>query len=139
MAKPGQPTKYRKEYPEQLIEFFDVESFTIVNDKPLASKFPTMARFALNLGVHIDTLHEWKNKTDENDKLVHPEFSEAYKKAKLYQEAWLYENGLAGVIDRTFGIWTTKVMLGHKEPEPARDDNSDLAEALSKIADKLPS
>ena len=136
--KDGRPTKYKDEYIEELINFFDVESFTIVNDRPLASKFPTMARFALNIGVHVDTLHEWKNKKDKKGKLVHKEFSEAFKKAKLYQEAYIYENGLSGVIDKTFGIWAAKVILGHKEPESKKPDSSELADALSKLADKLP-
>lgn len=39
--------------------------------------------------IHIDTLHEWKNK--------HPVFSESYARAKQYRRAWWFENGRKGL------------------------------------------
>ncbi|WP_293138544.1 hypothetical protein, partial [Moritella sp.] len=58
--------------------------------------------------------------------------------AKLYQEAYLYENGLIGAIDKTFGIWATKVILGHKEPEKESNPVDGLTDVIGKLLDKLP-
>lgn len=138
--KAGAPTKYKEEYNESMISFFDTNPFDIIDGKLTPSKFPTLARFALNIGVHTDTLYEWAHGKDKTNKLKHPEFSVTYKKAKLYQEAFLYEAGLVGAIDRTFGIWATKTILGHKEPEREQTDKGeDIADALNNLADKLPS
>ncbi len=147
MAKPeknkgGRPSKYKEEYNEAMINFFDVNPYEVVThgDKTLPARFPTFARFALSIGVCVDTLWEWAYGTDKEGKLKHPNFSETYKKAKQYQEAYLYEAGIGGVIDRTFGIWATKTLLGHREPEKDNSDGTeDLADALTKLADKLPS
>lgn len=147
MAKPkrsvGRPTKYKPEFAEDLINYFNVDGPTVENEKIVVPVFPTLSRFALNLRVHTDTLYEWAHAktTDSKDKetLKHPEFSVAYRMAKLYQEAYLYENGIAGTIDRTFGMWATKTILGHREPEKEiSNDASSISEALKELADKLP-
>ncbi len=123
MAKPknkgGRPSKYKEEYNQAMIEFFDVNPYEVqvIDDKAYPARFPTFARFALSIGVCTDTLWEWAHGRTSEDALKHPEFSDTYKKAKEYQEAYLYEAGISGLIDRTFGIWATKTLLGHKEPE----------------------
>lgn len=136
--KMGAPTKYKEEFCEELISFFDVESFTVEGGKTIPGKFPTVARFALNIGVHVTTLHDWATAKDKKGNIKLPDFSYAYKTAKLYQEAYLYEAGLVGAIDRTFGIWATKTILGHKEPEREPEGGNDMADVLSKLIDKLP-
>ena len=149
MAKPkanvkknigGRPTKYKESHNKDMIDFFDVDATYIdeVEGKLIPAKFPTLARFALNIGVHTDTLYEWAHGKYECGRLKHPTFSVTYKKAKLYQEAYLYENGLIGAIDKTFGIWATKVILGHKEPEKESQPIDGLADSISKLIDRLP-
>jgi len=138
-SKMGAPTKYDDKFVVDLISYFDVESYVVDEDgRKTVSKFPTMARFALNCGVHVSTLHDWATQKGEDGELLKPDFSEAYKKAKLYQEAYLYECGLAGAIDKTFGIWATKTILGHREPEKEVNSDDTLIDALSKLIDKLP-
>ena len=138
-SKKGAPTKYEDKFVGDLISYFDVESYVVDEDgRKTVSKFPTMARFALNCGVHVSTLHDWATQKGEDGELLKPDFSEAYKKAKLYQEAYLYECGLAGAIDKTFGIWATKTILGHREPEKEVNSDDTLTDALSKLIDKLP-
>jgi hypothetical protein len=44
---------------------------------------------ACDWGVHVDSLHEWAK--------AHPEFSEAKKLAKQYQEAFMQKLGMAGM------------------------------------------
>jgi transposase len=69
----GRPTKYKPEYCEQLIE--------------AGRNGWTFQAFAGKIGVDIDTLHEWCK--------AHPDFSEAKKKAKTAQGAWLEGMGRA--------------------------------------------
>lgn len=126
-------SKYNEKYNQELIDFFNVDPFVYEDGKVVPSKFPTLCRFALNCGVHTDTLYEWAHGKNKDGDLKHPEFSVTYKKAKLFQEAYLYEAGLAGVIDKTFGIWATKTLLGHKEPE--KTDTVILKGSLSSLVD----
>lgn len=118
--KAGQPTKYKDEYCEMLIEHFDVEPFverekTIVTKSgdvikvptDVANNFPTLAGFAIKLGVAKDTLHEWSR--------VHPKFSDAYKRAKDFQEHFLATNGLKGLVNTAFGIFTAKNVIGWRD------------------------
>jgi len=50
----------------------------------VVQRFPTFQRRATDIGIHIDTMHEWAKQ--------HKDFSEAKKKCKLIQEAILVEN-----------------------------------------------
>lgn len=124
----GRPTKYKKEYATQFIEYFDVKSFDLLRDEegqlalnkhgqPLlkACEFPTKAGFACQIGVDRDTLKEWANKEDEHGNKVHPEFSAAYKRADQYQEKILIQCGLAGVYQGNFAIFTAKNVLGWRD------------------------
>jgi len=88
----GRPTRYKKEYCQQLIDFFNVDTVERY-EPPYADKVqfitnppPMFQRFALKIGVHIDTLHEWRKR--------HVKFSEAYNTAKKIQEAMIAENAL---------------------------------------------
>ena len=120
----GQPTKYRPDYCEQMIDYFDkkpghderIETKSgDIKVVYIAHDLPTLAGFACHIGVHRDTLHEWANKTDEEGELVHPEFSDAYKRAKDYQEHILITNGLKGGYQSNFAIFTAKNVLGWRD------------------------
>lgn len=120
----GRPTLYKDEYVQQLIDFFDVSPFEHVpgidkngNEKMemVPAKFPTLARFAVNIGVSRDTLYEWSTAKNEDGSLKHQEFSYAYKKAKDFQEAILVEGTMAGAFQPTFAIFTAKNVLGWRD------------------------
>ena len=116
----GRPPKYTDDLPDKMLDFFNIESFYINEDgQPVVSKFPSFARFSLTVDITQQTLNVWQKETTKNNKgetvLKYPEFSSAYKKCKAAQEAYLYECGLAGVTDKTFTIWATKTLLGHRE------------------------
>lgn len=101
----GRPTSYDPRYCDEIIQFFDQEPFDVhvMEDGKViktACKLPTLNAFAHKLGLHRDTLHEWSK--------VHPEFSDALKKAKALQEDILMQNGLFGGYDKTFAIFTAK-------------------------------
>jgi len=92
----GRPTKYKKEYCDALIEFFDVEPEQVITPKGimLKGRMPTLERFACEIGVNIDTIHEWRNK--------HDAFSDAHAHAMAKQKAILIENGLTGGFNARF-------------------------------------
>lgn len=101
----GRPTKYNDKYCQEIIEFFDKEPFKVMTSdngkvELMPCSLPTFERFAFKIGVHRDTLHEWLKK--------HPEFSDAYKKAKDLQKDILIQNGLVGAYDKTFAIFVAK-------------------------------
>lgn len=132
----GRPTKYKPEYVQELMDYFNKPSgswtqFEKKNGEVanvwVPAKFPTMEGFACEIDVHVDTLHEWATAIDENDNLIHPEFSEAYKKARGHQTRILVENGLAGGYQANFGIFTAKNVLKWRDTHTiAGDDDAPL-------------
>jgi len=104
----ARPTKYKPEYAKKLITFFSIPPNKIVKKKvgkdtkeiTVLNELPFFSIFAHNIGVCHDTLCEWVK--------VHKEFSEAYKKAKELQKAFLITNGLAGLYNPAFAIFTAK-------------------------------
>lgn len=120
----GRPTKYKAEYAIQLVEFFAAAKVTMGGEGAEANIFPTLARFACNLGVHRETLINWAHASDEDDKLINPDFFDAYKRAKEYQEAFIYEGGMSGAVNPTFAIWSAKAILGHRDTEAPQTEES---------------
>lgn len=100
----GQPTKYREEYCEQMIEFFSKPSYEGKKknneDVKVAKEFPTFVRFAHKIGVDRDTLLEWKK--------VHPKFSCAYKTCEDLQDSCIMENALHNRYNPAFSMFFLK-------------------------------
>lgn len=118
----GQPTKYKSEYCEEIIEFFSLdpweqkivesiskqgEKVSIVTNVPC--QLPTMAKFAVDRDVCRETVCEWQR--------VHPEFSDAVKKAKALQENILIQNGLFANYDKTMSIFCLKNLAHWKDKQ----------------------
>jgi hypothetical protein len=91
----GGPDKYKPEYCKQIVEFFNIppckiEIYEDNNGKPHLivepANYPTFEKFAFDISVCVDTLHEWKK--------VHKEFSESYTLALNLQKNILMTNGL---------------------------------------------
>lgn len=76
--RPGQPTKYDPDYCERLILFM--------------KRGFSFEAFAGEIGVCTDTIYEWAK--------VHPEFSEAKKKAYAQSRRWWEEQGINGLYDQ---------------------------------------
>lgn len=96
----GRPTKYRPEYCQKIVEFFDRKPYEPMlkdDGTPFLNKFgdpvmipavfPTFERFAFEIGVEVKTLHNWCNE--------HPDFLQAFTRAKHLQSDVLDVNGLA--------------------------------------------
>lgn len=110
----GRPTKYKKEYCEQIIEFFSRPPYeeievrhhnkdgkvykTEIKRKP--NDLPFLFEFAREIGVSDRTLERWAKRNSE--------FCRAYKEAKELQKAFLITNGLLGLYNPTFAIFTAK-------------------------------
>jgi hypothetical protein len=137
VAKPklGRPTLYEERFAQALIDYFDVNPYeektkTIITQRgdaievPFneATDFKSLAGFAINIGVHRDTLHEWASATNPDGTLKHPEFSDAYKRAKDYQENYIAINGNKGLIPAAFGIFTAKNVLHWRDKQPGEED-----------------
>jgi len=125
-ARPvGRPTVYQDDFPAMMIEYFSqAATREVVNrdakgnehTQVLPGVFPTLARFATNIGVTKQTLHDWATaKNIHTGKLNHPEFSDAYKKAKDLQEANLIEGTIGNAYNSTFAIFTAKNVLGWRD------------------------
>jgi DNA-packaging protein gp3 len=112
----GRPTLYKPEHIDSFLEYFgrppyeerlkkvvtkqgDIVELPVLE----ANDFPTLAGFAIKLGVHRDTLHQWSQQ--------YPEFSDVYKRSKDFQENFVTVNGNKGLINTTFGIFTAKNIL----------------------------
>lgn len=120
----GRPSKYKEEFSEDLIKYFDIEPYEVVTLKDakggertelIATKFPTLARFAAKIGVTRETLHDWATSKNDEGQLNHPDFSYAYKRAKDFQEALLVEGAMAGAFQANFSIFTAKNVLGWRD------------------------
>ena len=135
----GRPPKYTDDFADQLIEYFNTPPTreVVVKDKNgnettqvLPGVFPTLARFAANIGVCRDTLHDWATAKNPDGTHRQPKFSDAYKRAKALQEANLVEGTMAGAYNSTFAIFTAKNVLGWRdkiEQEITGKDGSPLA------------
>jgi hypothetical protein len=135
----GRPTKYDDAFADQLIEFFSQAPTREVTNydkngnettQVLPGMFPTLARFATNIGVTRETLHDWATAKNLDGELRYPAFSYAYKKAKDLQEANLVEGTIVGAYNSTFAIFTAKNVLGWRdkiEQEITGKDGAPLA------------
>ncbi|MGD9382243.1 MAG: terminase small subunit [Candidatus Thorarchaeota archaeon] len=122
----GRPSKYKPEYCEQLVEFFDRQpyEFVLSDESDETSKkikqicdLPTLAAFAKTVGVHRDTIHQWSKD--------HSDFSDAIKKAKELQEDILITNGLHGNYNTAFAIFTAKNVIGWRDKQELEHTGKD--------------
>lgn len=116
------PLKYRPEFCQRLLEFFDVPPFTVtevmkrdgsVSLVETAAELPTFAAFAKQLGTTCGELEAWEKK--------HPAFRQAVQKARDLQGNILIQNSLRGNYSSSFAVFTAKNILGWKDgkEEPA--------------------
>lgn len=110
-APVGRPTSYEGELTcQRAREYFFQEVDVRL---PMLQAFPTLVGFAHVLGVHYDTVCEWRK--------VHKEFSDTIKACQQYQKHLLITNSLAGRYDKTFAIFMFKNLC--KWMDVQKDDN----------------
>jgi len=111
----GRPTKYKEEYCETMVKFFNRDLKKVVNkevpskigkikiEEETANEMPFFGYFAKEISVCYDTLQEWRK--------VHPKFSDAYKECKKLQERFLVQNALDGHMVPSVAIFVMKNVL----------------------------
>lgn len=132
----GRPSKFKPEYIDAIIEFFDIEpykkeiieqakeffadgSIKKENEKFIykPNKMPTLYRFARKIGVEYETVWRWAEQgkdIDEEGEWVENKtpdflrFFNAYKEAKELQKEFLISIGLANAAPSAFAIFTAK-------------------------------
>jgi len=104
--KMGRPTKYKPEYCQAIIDFFSIPR---TDKKGSACDPPFLIDFCLSIGINQDTMHEWVS--------VHPNFSEAYKIAKLKQEQFLAINAIQDRYNASFAWRTMMNVCGWRDKQ----------------------
>lgn len=153
MSDKGRPSLYDPNYPRMLIEHFDKDPYVEKIKKIItkrgdvievpfdeATDFPTLAGFAVKIGVHRDTLHEWANAKNEDGSLKHPDFSDAYKRAKDFQEQFIGINAMKGLVNPAFAIFAAKNILGWRDKHPdevAQINNSNSQQNVAVTDEQL--
>lgn len=158
----GRPPKYRPEYAQQLIDFFENAPLDEYEDREvdgvmtrvLVRKgfFPTLARFAVSCGVCQITLRNWAEAKDMDDVTpLYPEFFTAYRQAQAMQEVVLAEGYTSGqwanasfgaLIAKNLTTWKDKQEVEQNVKADVKQEVSGsiavggLAEKLAKVARK---
>jgi len=117
----GQPTKYRPEYCQAIIDYFTVQpqqtvykrtyyaDGTLKSEDPvvLPEQLPTFEKFADSIGVHKDTMYQWGKD--------YIEFSDSLSRAKQLQEYIWLVNGMSNLYNAQFAQFFGKNCLGYKD------------------------
>lgn len=125
----GRPTKYRPEFDQRIIDWFNVQATRDVEVhgfggatkiQVLPNTPPTLVRFAEDIGVSLDTLGRWATEVDDEGRPRHPSFADAYARARQLLEGLLVEGATIGVYDSKLTQFMLKNWYGWKD-QPERD------------------
>jgi hypothetical protein len=128
---PGRPTLYRPEFAEKIIAFFDVEPFEdipvpqptgMVKLQRMPRKPPMLGAFAKSIGVSKTAVDAWATAINSDGSPRHPEFAEAYARARVAQEELLTVGGTMGAYEGRFLGMVMKNLCGWQDqPAPKVD------------------
>ena len=114
----GRPTDYDPKYIEEIIEYFNREPYKKEGSKLIPCDFPTLAGFAVKIGVHRDTINEWGRNNEE--------FSDAIKKAKEFQENIIVTNSMKGLYNTAFSIFAAKNLISWSDKQDITSDGEKM-------------
>jgi len=124
----GQPTYYHDGIPQNMLDFFDVDSTEtyIVTDENgneqerlRATLFRTFEGYAKLLGVSRGTLYLWKKK--------HKAFRKAWRRCVTMQHEYILVNGMAGLTNPGFTKFAAINMMKWKDKCDVTSNNKDVA------------
>lgn len=121
----SRPSSYDPKYIEELFRYFNQPPYIEKGNREVATDFPTVASFAIKVGVSRKTLYAWAKEF--------PEFGEAMEWPKLFQERYLTVNGLKGLITPAMAIFTAKNCIGYRDKQP--DEVPDTQVIVNTIGD----
>jgi len=106
MPGPGQPTLYRPEYCEQVIE--------------MGLKGMSVAQMCSSFNITRQTIDNWA--------AANPEFLEAFMKAKVHMQAHLEAKGYNGLESKDFNasLWKTTMMARFREDYTERREQTNI-------------
>jgi len=111
MAKVGRPTKYTKDLPEKLLEYFDIPLDKKVGKGKAAfmkaNRLPTVEGFCAQLKISKRTFHDWVIK--------YKEFSHALGAAKQMQMNHLIQHTLEGTYNAGFAKFLAMNISDYRE------------------------
>lgn len=127
----GRPTEYTEEMVTKakayLASCVDVQ----VDEKTLKVKLPTIEWLAIELGIHKDTVYDWKEK--------YPEFSDVIATVMHKQAEWLINNGLSWAYNPTIAKvlltkhWYTDKIETDNRNNNLNTDTHDLSDEQKKL------
>lgn len=128
----GRPTAYLPEYCDRLISWFSGRrtervirkertipsksglSATEIEWETIGLGVPTMDGFAASIGYRTNRLHEWCKK--------HPEFQDAFARARGMQRDWLVELATRNLISAgTYSYTMSNISEWRADPKPTTD------------------
>ncbi len=147
--KVGRPTKYKPEYCDKIIEYFNQPLYITVEVEKMsasgavkvvkervANDMPTLEGFALDIcGVAPDKLSKWAEANED--------FRQAITAAKGYQKKFLFNHSMKGNYNASFSKFFAINCLGMKDSSHVETDNTHKVEGyglafdLSKHPDEL--
>lgn len=140
--KGGRPTKYRDDYPEKLLAFFDIPLERVVIEQRVTNKgdivevevikparFPTVEGFCAHLKISKSTLHDWVR--------AYPLFSNALSKAKQMQMNHLIVNAMDGAYHAGFAKFMAMNLSDYREKVETKVDAEIKVELPTEKALKL--
>jgi hypothetical protein len=126
---PGRPTKYRPEFAEQIVTYFDVQPEEdvkveqpngLVKLQRMARVPPMLVGFARSIGIDLTTLNRWATDVDAaSGKPRHPDFADAYAHARELHESLIAKGALLGLYDSKASQFLLKNLHGWQD-QPAR-------------------
>lgn len=133
-SKGGRPTKYKPEYCQKMIDFFDRPLYETISlgkdERVVPTRFPTFERFAYNIGVNADTLKSWASKF--------PEFLGSYEICKNMQKDYLIYHGLTGGYNSNFAKFVSLNLtdMVEKVTHEAVDNKKNKIQLVYKLKDE---
>jgi hypothetical protein len=130
----GRPTKYDPKFPQQMLDYFEksIKAYTVERIpngegrekiEVLPAEFPTFQEFAaINCRVSTETIHEWRDAKNPDGTKKHPEFSEAYTRARDMQAAILTKGSMVGAYEGRFAGLAAKNLIGWSEKIEATNE-----------------
>lgn len=129
----GRPTKYRLEYCESLVRYFDRKSWCVATDAKGTQKvmpkddIPILDRWCLAIGVSRRTVYDWIKTI--------PEFADAHDTAMGLQKAFLIESGIVHG-SGGFASFMLKCVHGMQEPKQDADEKEGKTQNITVVIQK---
>lgn len=121
--KAGRPTKYKPEYCQSIIQFFETDYYEH------GENIPWICTYAKTIGVYTSTVNRWGSPDDPNSI---PEFCEALKECKAIQEKKIAEGGLSGKLNSTMCIFALKNVAGWRDRTEQKVEFNDVTDPSTK-------